>query len=216
MTSTKRTGFLVAAAMLFLIMVLAYLLVSHTHQQALTEQQRTISALGEELTQVSVANANAREKVAAEQNGAGPARIRADRDVIGRLLKTSLTWESNAEYIAARESVMRTYKLSPQSQFMRTFLPPPPMNKDKDGNEYSYIDAAKLNSSVGAFEPKLLSVKGTEYRYVVLTTVNVSSESGRGTATRVATIPVTVDGEEKISDLTGFAATKAARRSGDG
>lgn len=146
MSASKRTGFLVVAIGLFLIMVLAYLLVGHAHQQALTEQQRTISSLGEELTRVSVANKNAREKVAAEQLGAGPARIQSDREVIGRLLNTSLTWESNAEYIAARESVMRTYKLPPDSQFMRTFLPRPPMSKDAAGNEYSYIDAAKLNS----------------------------------------------------------------------
>lgn len=216
MSAAKLNGLLAAAAGLFLIMSVAYVLVSQAHHQSLLEQRRTITALGEELTQVTLADKKEREKVAAEEIGAGPERIQTDREVISKLLNTSLTWESNAEYVAARESMMRSYELSPDSQFMRTFLPRPPISKDSDGNEYPYIDAAELNSWVGSFQPNLVSVKGTEYHYVVLARVNSSSASGQGTATRVATISLTLDGEEKITELAGYAATKPARQSGDG
>ncbi|SMG49713.1 hypothetical protein SAMN06295974_3885, partial [Plantibacter flavus] len=61
---------------------------------------------------------------------------------------------------------------------------------------------------------RVLSVDGLDYRYLVLVDVQAKSSDGLGTAVRVATIFLTVDGDGAISDVSGYASMSPARSSG--
>ena len=147
-------------------------------------------------------------------SGADAGRVAEDTKTIGDLLGRALTWENNEEYTEARKSTMRVYSLADDSAFMTSFLPAAPVNRDSQGNEYSYIDSAGLNSSVGDFRVKVLSVDGVDYRYMALVDVRGKSSDGLGSAVNVATVFATIDGEGKLIDISGFASTTEPRTSG--
>lgn len=174
-------------------------------------EQKQVAA---QLLEAGTAASELRDEVAAEASGADVARLAEDRVAIGQLLDAALTWSSHAEYVEARESTMRVGGLAEDSSLMQAFLPPAPVNTDADGNEYPYIDAAGLNSRVGSFHPRLLSVAGTEYSYLVLVNVQSTSTDGNATATRAATVLVTVDDQGALSDVRGYASTSETKRGG--
>ena len=146
--------------------------------------------------------------------GANAARVAADTKTIGELATRALTWNSDATYRKARESTMRMYALAADSQFVTAFLPTAPVNRDSQGNEYPFIDAAGLNSQVGDVTVKLLSVDAVKYSYMALVDVQAKSSDGIGTAVNVATVFVTIDSDGTITKLTGFASTTPPLTSG--
>lgn len=167
-----------------------------------------------ELAEVTTQTDEARESIEQVQtaatfelSGASETRVASDTKIIEDLAERVLTWDSHASYVAARESTMRAYGLAEDAPFMQSFLPPAPVNRDAQGNEYPYIDAAKLNSQAGSTTVKLLSVDALEYSYMALVDVESKSSDGLGSASNVATIFVTVHGDGTVHDLAGFAST---------
>jgi hypothetical protein len=146
--------------------------------------------------------------------GASSDRVAADRRVIDDLVQRSMSWNNDADYREARASTMRVYDLTENSPFMKSFLPKAPVSIDAHGNEYPYIDAAGLNSHVGDTTVKLLSVDALDYSYMVLVDLQGKSGDGLGTSVNVATVFVTIDGDGKLSKLTGFASTTQPVTSG--
>lgn len=146
-------------------------------------------------------------------SGASAERVDNDIDLIRQLADRALTWNSHESYVQARDTVMRAYNLTDSDAFMTSFLPEAPVNRDAQGNEYPYIDAAKLNSSAGGVSVKLLSVDALDYSYMALVDVSAASSDGKGHASNVATIFVTVDGEGALHDLSGFASIDPPRSS---
>jgi hypothetical protein len=179
-----------------------------------------IKALEKDLTAVSAQQEQARDEAAARAAGmpsgnvaSGMARISADTTVIKGLLTTAVTWDSNASYTQARAKLVTTYKVPADSAFMTTFLPPAPYSVDSTGKQYSYIDAAGLNSALGAYSVQLTGVRGTSYSYLVFVSVMASSTDGRGTASRADVLTLTVDADATVHDLRGWAAPAAVRDS---
>jgi hypothetical protein len=146
-------------------------------------------------------------------DGARASRVAADTKVVDALANRALTWNNDASYRQARSSTMRIYGLAESSVFMKSFLPPAPVNRDSKGNVYPYIDAAGLNSSVGDTTVKLLGVNGTAYSYMALVDVQSESSDNLGTAVNVATIFVTIDDAGKVSNVSGYASTTQVRSS---
>lgn len=184
-------------------------------QNAELEQQRVeISDLRAEVAGAMADAALTEQAAAASALGADPHRVREDSKHIMALALDAFSWDSEAAYNDARAGVTRIYDIPEDSGFLTTFLPPAPETRDADGNRYSYIDAAGLNSSVGDVATRLLSVRGINYRYMTLVTVQSSSSDGMETAGNVATVFVTIDGDGAMSDVSGFAATERPRSSG--
>lgn len=213
-TFIKRNGFVVLTLVLFLVMLLIYGATGAGHDRDLKDQEQQISSLGQAVSDAKTAADVQRQKADAKRLGVDNDRLALDKQIIDDLLNASLTWDDNKSYVAARETLLRKPGLDPKSQYMKTFLPKAPINKDKDGNEYPYIDAAGLNSRLNNQDVKVLSVSGTEYRYMVLATVESASKDSMGVASNTATIFLTIDGNEKITDLTGYAAKSKPRASG--
>ncbi|MDP9903203.1 hypothetical protein [Arthrobacter bambusae] len=141
------------------------------------------------------------------------ARIERDRSVIGDLLHTTFTWDSHASYVSARKALVSKYGLAEDGTFLKSFLPPSPVATDANGKQYPYIDAAKVNSSLGEFTLNLTSVAGTNYTYLAMVTVDASSNDGSATAGRADVVMLTVSADGKLSSVTGWASPSASRSS---
>jgi hypothetical protein len=202
-----------AAAILALIGIISGVTVSAQNEE-LEQQQSRLSTLNSEVAAARAATDDLDNSVSVQDAGANAARVADDTEAIGELLESALTWDDDASYREARESTMRLYGLAGDSQFMTSFLPEAPVNIDSQGNEYPYIDAAGLNSQVGDYQVKLLSVDAVNYAYMVLIDVQARSSDGLGTAVNVATAFVTIDGEGAVSQISGFPSTTPTRTSG--
>lgn len=150
--------------------------------------------------------------------GTDHSRVTKDEVIIEKLLKAALTWDSHESYVAARENVIEEYQLSSEADFIETYLPPAPVTTDGAGNEYYGIDAAGLNSRFGSFETEVLSVIKTEYRYLVSVTAESVSNDELGSAANTSVVLVTINGNGKITDISGYAedADFSRRSSGTG
>lgn len=179
----------------------------------LDAQQAKLDAITAKVNAARSAASNVETAVSLKGAGADPDRVASDTRVMGDLLNRALSWDSDASYNEARESTMRVYGLTENSTFMTSFLPPSPVNRDSEGNEYPYIDAAGLNSQVGGFKARLLSVDAVDYSYMVLVDVQAKSSDGLGKAGNVATVFVTIDGEGALTKISGFASTTQLRTS---
>jgi hypothetical protein len=202
-----------AAAILALTGIISGVTVS-AQNEALEQQQSRLSTLNSEVAAARAATNDLDNSVSVMDAGANAARVADDTEVIGELLESALTWDDDASYREARERTMRRYGLAGDSPFMTSFLPEAPVNIDSQGNEYPYIDAAGLNSQVGDYQVKLLSVDAVNYAYMVLIDVQARSSDGLGTAVNVATAFVTIDGEGAVSQISGFPSTTPTRTSG--
>jgi hypothetical protein len=204
---------LTAAAILALTGVISGMTVSAQNDE-LEQQQSRLSTLESEVAAARAATDDLDNSASLKNAGADAERVADDTEVIGDLLETALTWDDDASYREARERTMRLYGLAGDSSFMTSFLPEAPVNIDGQGNEYPYIDAAGLNSQVGDYQVKLLSVDAVDYAYMVLIDVQARSSDGLGTGVNVATAFVTIDGEGAVSQISGFASTTPTLTSG--
>lgn len=208
MASTKKNAVFPAVAGALLIVIALVSAVTISNQNAsLDAQKAQLSSITHKVDAARSATSKLETMSSLEPEGARASRVSSDTLVIDDLAKRTLSWNSNASYSKARASTMRMYGLSEDSSFMKTFLPPAPVNRDSQGNEYPYIDAAGLNSQVGDVTVKLLSVDTLDYSYMALVDVQSSSSDGLGTAVNVATLFVTIDGDGKVSKLSGYAST---------
>jgi len=140
-------------------------------------------------------------------------RMDSDRSMIGELLHTTFTWDSHASYVSARKTLMSRYGLAENGSYLKAFLPPAPVATDSNGKQYPYIDAAKLNSSLGEFKLTLTHVEGTNYTYLAMVTVDAASGDDTATAARADVVSLTVGADGKPSAVTGWTSPTASRSS---
>lgn len=213
MTQAKLIIFPAIGAAALLGAIVAGTISTTPRQENLTALQAELDGLAASSATSLVATEDLEVERALSGTGADPSRVDADSDLIGDLLDTALTWDSDSSYREARESTMRIFELEEDSSFMSTFLPPAPVNIDAEGNEYPYIDAAGLNSHVAGADIDLLAVDGASYSYVALVSAQALSSDGRGAASGMASVFVTVDGDGMITELSGSASTSGVRSS---
>ncbi|MFF2053877.1 hypothetical protein ACFVU2_19890 [Leifsonia sp. NPDC058194] len=181
---------------------------------SLDSQKAQLSRLDSKIAAAQATTSKLESTSSLASAGAQGSRVTSDTANIEDLVHRVFTWNSDATYREARASTMRITGLSEDSSFMTAFLPKAPVNVDKQGNQYPYIDAAGLNSEVADTTVKLLSVDALNYNYLALVDVQAKSSDGLGTAGSVATILITINGENKVTALTGFASTTQPRVSG--
>lgn len=203
----KRNLFPVAALAIFVILGTIAAVTTSSNSAKLAEQEAELNTLVTQVREAQTVADTLTSDAARLLSGATSERLERDRVVIDELLERALTWGDNAEYTEARAATMRVHGLSEDSTFMTSFLPPSPFSVDSKGNQYPYIDAAGLNSTLGEVRPSLLRIDGLSYEYMVLADVRSDSSDGRGAAVNVATVFLTIDGEGGVSDLRGYAAT---------
>jgi hypothetical protein len=200
-----RNALLLILAGVFVASGIAYFATVAGQQAESASQQQEIADLDARM-QTQLAEAKAKQQSVVDDSlGTNARRVTADTAAIRQFVKTVATWKTGAEYAAARDSVMRRYKLSQDSQFMKVYFQEPVSNRDSSGKTFYAVDADGLNSSLGMVDVKVLGVSGTEYRYMVLADIAASSNDGKATATRTSVICLTLDGEGVMSDVSGYA-----------
>lgn len=203
----------IVAVVLCLGLGIAYVAVNSAKNDEVAASAATVTDKEKTLTERSVLASKEIQEVSNEVSGVQQDRIDKDAKDIEEFLGRAFTWDSQASYTQARDSVMRVYGLKADSPFMKEFMPPAPVNVDKQGNEYPYIDAAGLNQRVGAYRIKVQEVVGTEYHYVVFVDVQARSDDKKGVSSTTSVVYLTTDGTGKISDLSGYASTQKERES---
>lgn len=203
----------IVAAVLCLGLGIAYVTVNSVKNDEVSASATTVSEKEKTFADRSVQASKEIQEVVTEVSGVQQDRIDKDNKTIEEFLGRAFTWDSHASYTQARDSVMRVHNLKADSPFMKEFMPPAPVNVDKQGNEYPYIDAAGLNQRVGAYRAKVQEVEGTEYHYVVFVDVQARSDDKKGTSSTTSVVYLTTDGTGAISDLSGYASTQKERES---
>lgn len=230
MTKTRiflaRHGFSVALALL-LIAGVSFTSLRYMGQQSELEAQRDeISALAHTQDQQHSEVAQKKEENTLEALGVTSSRIERDSAVVNALLETAFSWDSGEDYDTARDSVAAHFSVPEDAAFFTEFMPPADFNKDSEGVRYYYIDAIGLNSSLGSgVDIEVVDVKATEYRYAVMADVDMSADATKtadsngnaippASTTRRVLLYVSVDGQGKVSDLSGIPASGVTKTSG--
>jgi hypothetical protein len=205
-----RNALLLILAAVFAASGIAFGVTATAQGSESAAQQRQIADLDAQMqTRLAAAKATQQSVVDGAQ-GTDARRVAADTDTIRQFVRTVATWKSGAEYAAARESVMRRYRLTPDSQFMKVYFPEPVSNRDSSGKTFYAIDADGLNSSMSTVDVRVLGVAGTAYRYMVLADISSSSSDNKASASRTSVIYLTLDGEGAMSQVSGYAADAKA------
>lgn len=201
-----RNALLLLLAGAFLASGTAYVVTVTGHHATVSAQQREIADLDVRVQAELAAAKTRQQSVVDSAAGTSARRVAADTESIRQFVRTVATWSSGAEYEAARESVVRRYKLDKDSQFMKVYFQEPVSNRDSSGDTFYAVDAEGLNSHLASVEVKVLGVSGTAYRYMVLADIAASSNDGKATATRTSVVFLTLDGEGVMSEVSGYAA----------
>jgi hypothetical protein len=201
-----RNALMLILAAVFVASGIAYVVTVTGHHAESASQQQQIADLDAQMQADRAAAKANQQAVVDDALGTNARRVTTDTALIREFVRTVVTWKSGEEYAAARESVMRRYKLTPESQFMKVYFQEPVSNRDSSGKTFYAVDADGLNSSLGTVDVKVLGVSGTAYRYMVLADIASSSNDGKASASRTSVIYLTLDSEGVMSEVSGYAA----------
>jgi hypothetical protein len=200
-----RNALLLLLAVVFVASGIAYAVTVAGQRVELAGQQHQVADLDARM-QTRLATAKAKQQAVVDGVlGTNAARVKSDTERIRQFMTTVATWKSGADYTAARDSVVRKYKLGNGSQFMKVYFPAPVSNTDSSGKTFYAVDAEGLNSNLNSVDVKPLSVAGTAYRYMVLADISSQSNDGKASANRTSVIYLTLDGEGVMTEVSGFA-----------
>ncbi|MGY4541215.1 hypothetical protein ACVWY0_001124 [Arthrobacter sp. UYNi723] len=205
-----RNALILLLAGVFVAVGISYAVVTNTQHTQVVTQEQEISELDAQMkTELATARAD-QQAVVDSALGTNAQRITADTELIRQFVKTAVTWKSGEEYTAARASLKRKYKLDEGSQFMKVYFQEPVFNTDTSGNKFYVVDTEGLNSNLSSVDVKALGVAGTAYKYMVLADIGSSSNDGKASATTTSVIYLTLDGEGRMTDVSGFASVSKA------
>lgn len=205
-----RNALILILAAVFAASGVTYAVTVSGHRAESASQQQQIADLDGQMQSKLAAAKAKQQSVVDDALGTNDRRVTADTALIREFVRTVATWKSGEEYVAARESVMRRYKLAKDSQFMKVYFQEPVSNRDSSGKTFYAVDADGLNSNLATLDVKVLAVSGTAYRYMVLADIASSSNDRKASASRTSVIYLTLDGDGIMSDVSGYAAASKA------
>lgn len=163
--------------------------------EALSDQRSQIETLQARTQELENAAAASYESGLSVGLGIRPSRVATDVQLIQDMVTTAFTWDSGEAYEQAREALLDEFSLSETDPFLATILPPATYNVDKNGTRYYYVDSLGLTSSLdGMVSAEPVAVTGTDYRYAVVATVDMTSTKGNGGQSLLLYVTVTAEG----------------------
>lgn len=214
MRMTARTLFPITTGAILAATLVVSGVVTSNNQHQLASQREHLDALTTQIEEAAASTNELETAASLAGKGANLERVASDTEIIRALVKGAMTWDSHDSYTSAREKIMAAYGLNDADSFIQSFLPEAPVNRDSEGNEYPYIDAAGLNSRVGDISVSVLNVDGADYSYMALVDVQSTSSDGLGAAVNVATVLIDIAGDGEVLDVSGFASTTTPATSG--
>jgi len=166
----------------FVVIMLSILVTSSIQlyqSNHLAEQQRQIVDLKNRIDKISVENNTVVSKVKSQATGVDAERVTKDDEVVKNLMKKVFTWKTYKEYIDVRNDLMKTYSLSEDSEFMKTFMPNIE-NEVINGENYNQIDVNGYNITFNDVKSYVVSIDESSKVYEYFAIVNVTSKSNNG------------------------------------
>ena len=166
----------------FVVIMLSILVTSSIQlyqSNHLAEQQRQIVDLKNRIDKISVENNTVVSKVKSQATGVDAERVTKDDEVVKNLMKKVFTWKTYKEYIDVRNDLMKTYSLSEDSEFMKTFMPNIE-NEVINGENYNQIDVNGYNITFNDVKSYVVSIDESSKIYEYFAIVNVTSKSNNG------------------------------------
>lgn len=166
----------------FVVIMLSILVTSSIQlyqSNHLAEQQRQIVDLKNRIDKISVENNTVVSKVKSQATGVDAERVTKDDEVVKNLMKKVFTWKTYKEYIDVRNDLMKTYSLSEDSEFMKTFMPSIE-NEVINGENYNQIDVNGYNITFNNVKSYVVSIDESSKVYEYFAIVNVTSKSNNG------------------------------------
>lgn len=192
----------------------------------LAEQDSQVAQLESELQAERRISIEAASKDLSEDLGISSTRVLQDDPMLRELLLTAFSWSSGEDYEKARERLISRYKIQEDSRFLTDFLPPSKFNEDMKGQRSYWLDTVGLNAGIDVknADIEVASVDGTTYEYLVMGTIDYSSDftdstnengtvGAAPTSGRRVLLEVSVDGDGNVMSLEGVPASGQTRRS---
>ena len=166
----------------FVVIMLSILVTSSIQlyqSNHLSEQQNQIVDLKNRIDKISVENNTVVSKVKSQATGVDAERVKKDDEVVKNLMKKVFTWKTHKEYIDVRNELMKSYSLSEDSEFMKTFMPNIE-NEVINGENYNQIDVNGYNITFNDVKSYVVSIDESSKVYEYFAIVNVTSKSNNG------------------------------------
>lgn len=166
----------------FVVIMLSILVTSSIQlyqSNHLSEQQNQIVDLKNRIDKISVENNTVVSKVKSQATGVDAERVKKDDEVVKNLMKKVFTWKTYKEYIDVRNELMKSYSLSEDSEFMKTFMPNIE-NEVINGENYNQIDVNGYNITFNDLKSYVVSIDESSKIYEYFAIVNVTSKSNNG------------------------------------
>ena len=166
----------------FVVIMLSILVTSSIQlyqSNHLSEQQNQIVDLKNRIDKISVENNTVVSKVKSQATGVDAERVKKDDEVVKNLMKKVFTWKTHKEYIDVRNELMKSYSLSEDSEFMKTFMPNIE-NEVINGENYNQIDVNGYNITFNDVKSYVVSIDESSKIYEYFAIVNVTSKSNNG------------------------------------
>ena len=170
------SGISFVVIMLFILVTSSIQLYQSNH---LSEQQNQIVDLKNRIDKISVENNTVVSKVKSQATGVDAERVKKDDEVVKNLMKKVFTWKTYKEYIDVRNELMKSYSLSEDSEFMKTFMPNIE-NEVINGENYNQIDVNGYNITFNDVKSYVVSIDESSKIYEYFVIVNVTSKSNNG------------------------------------
>lgn len=179
--------------------------ISNVHDSKLQELQTRINDLTAQIAEQKSLNDMADNRVVYEDNGVNAIKVEEDRHAIESFCQLAFTWNSYADYTAARDMMLESYHVPEDSYFMRTFFPEMEEYTGEDGVLTNDIDRLHINCSFEKCTIHLSNMFGDTYSYIVF--VDFSSQSQNYyEATSRACVFVTLDAQQNMSAISAYTA----------
>lgn len=191
----------------FLVIMLSILVTSSIQlyqSNHLSEQQNQIVDLKNRIDKISVENNTVVSKVKSQATGVDAERVKKDDDVVKNLMKKVFTWKTHKEYMDVRNELMKSYSLSEDSEFMKTFMPNVE-NEVIDGENYNQIDVNGYNITFNDIKSYVVSIDESSKVYEYFAIVSVTSKSNNdGSVDYNLALSYKMTDSQQIMNLVGY------------
>jgi hypothetical protein len=199
----KKYIIVILCALLLLVVVGNHIVVSRSQDATLTEQRLEIEALTNEVGKLSAAIKNKQTELIFTITGLNMQRTVTDDKVVSDFLEIVCTWDSYDEYMTARETIMRRYDLSEDSEFMSIFMPVVGNKTSPDGTNYNQIDTNGLNMDFESVDSYVTKISADRYSYFTIVNIRSSWKNGGESIVRAA-ITYTIDADGELTNISAI------------
>lgn len=191
----------------FVVIMLSILITSSIQlyqSNHLSEQQNQIVDLKNRIDKLSVENNTVVSKVKSQATGVDAERVKKDDEVVKNLMKKVFTWKTYKEYTDIRNDLKKSYNLSEDSEFMKTFMPNVE-NEVIDGENYNQIDVNGYNITFNDVKSYVVSIDESSRVYEYFAIVDVTSKSNNdGSVDYNLALSYKMTDSQQIMNLIGY------------